>query len=140
MPPGQLVGYALAALGDTNADGMPVWFSGRSLARALSLPKLLERWASAAPPAQPLPPEAHERARMGAAEPAEAVVDAISAVEHATAALAADERDVAASVAHAAGDMVTAVCTVTGKASELDRVQWEVAEQFDRAARTPGVG
>jgi hypothetical protein len=140
MPPGQLVGYAIAAPGDTNADGMPVWFAGRSLARDLSLPKLLERWASAPPPAQPLPPAAHERARVGAAERAEAIGEAISAVEHATAALAAGERDVAASVAHAAGDMLTAVCTVTGRAAELDRVRWEVAERFDRAVRTPGVG
>lgn len=50
-PPGQLVGYALAADGDQDPDGAPAWHSGPALARDLSLPQLQERWRTSPAPA-----------------------------------------------------------------------------------------
>src|SRR5215213_3357866 len=43
MPPGHLVGYAVAAPGDVNADGQPVWFGGRRLAAARRTGRVLPR-------------------------------------------------------------------------------------------------
>jgi len=63
---------------------MPVWFSGRSLARDLSLPKLLERWASAAPPAQPLPPEARDLIEKAIASGDQSKVKAVVALARET--------------------------------------------------------
>ncbi|MES9538120.1 hypothetical protein [Actinomadura sp. NPDC000600] len=44
---GELTGYAVAAPGDVNADGQPVWYGGGKLASDLTLPKLRHRWAGA---------------------------------------------------------------------------------------------
>ncbi|MFA1546155.1 relaxase/mobilization nuclease domain-containing protein [Actinomadura chokoriensis] len=44
---GELTGYAVAAPGDVNADGQPVWYGGGKLAADLTLPKLRHRWAGA---------------------------------------------------------------------------------------------
>ncbi|CNF72071.1 Uncharacterised protein [Mycobacterium tuberculosis] len=43
----ELTGYAVAAPGDVNADGQPVWYGGAKLAADLTLPKLRHRWAGA---------------------------------------------------------------------------------------------
>jgi hypothetical protein len=45
-PSGNLLGYKLARPGDTTAAGEPVFYSGSKLAPDLSLPRLLQRWAS----------------------------------------------------------------------------------------------
>ena len=84
MPPGHLVGYAVAAPGDVNADGRPVWFGGRRLASDLSLPALLARWRSAPPAPDPIPPLPQEHSRVGQAERAAAVQQATAAAQHAT--------------------------------------------------------
>ncbi|WP_024936262.1 relaxase/mobilization nuclease domain-containing protein [Actinomadura welshii] len=44
---GAVTGYAVAAPGDVNADGQPVWYGGAKLAADLTLPKLRHRWAGA---------------------------------------------------------------------------------------------
>ncbi|MER6814776.1 hypothetical protein ABT299_36350 [Spirillospora sp. NPDC000708] len=44
---GELTGYAVAAPGDVNAAGQPVWYGGGKLAADLTLPKLRLRWTSA---------------------------------------------------------------------------------------------
>ncbi|MFD0683718.1 relaxase/mobilization nuclease domain-containing protein [Actinomadura fibrosa] len=44
---GELTGYAVAAPGDVNADGQPVWYGGSKLAADLTLSKLRQRWTSA---------------------------------------------------------------------------------------------
>ncbi|MDL4816928.1 relaxase/mobilization nuclease domain-containing protein [Actinomadura opuntiae] len=44
---GELTGYAVAAPGDVNADGQPVWYGGGKLAADLTLPKLRRRWTGA---------------------------------------------------------------------------------------------
>jgi hypothetical protein len=46
---GRLLGYAVAESRDMNADGGPVWFSGGTLARDLSLPQLQDRLPLEAP-------------------------------------------------------------------------------------------
>lgn len=134
-----MVGYSVAAPGDVTATGQPVWFSGRTLARDLSLPNLVRRWGSAPPPA-PVAPAAGRRYRASVA-PQErmAVIDeAVSAMEHATATLASGETGVSADgIAHAAGDMLSAVGVVTGRQDAGEGVRREAGDQFDRAVRVP---
>lgn len=155
MPPGELVGYAVAAPGDVTAEGLPVWYSGRKLARDLSLPQLVARWRSAQPP-QPaapdlepgvdaaVPPSSVESADDRTPPPAveleraAAVDSATSAIEHATAAVAAGEGEESEGIVHGAGDMATAICA--GTARDASPVPWPVADSLDRAARTAGVG
>jgi hypothetical protein len=113
---GGVLGYSVSAVGDVNAAGLPVWYSGSNLAADLSMPKLAARWASAPAPTAPIPPAEGEHSRVGRQERAAAVVEATSAIEHATAALAAGQLDDAAGIAHAAEDMLNAVEAVTGRA------------------------
>ncbi|MWA01563.1 hypothetical protein F8568_014495 [Actinomadura sp. LD22] len=44
---GEVTGYAVAAPGDVNAAGQPVWYGGSKLAADLTLPKLRLRWTGA---------------------------------------------------------------------------------------------
>lgn len=137
-PPGQPVGYAVAVPDDVNAAGRPVWFSGRALGRDLSLPQLRERWASAPTPPDPIPPAPTERSRVGRVERDTAVAEAVSAIEHATAAVAAGEPDAADAVIHATEDMLNAVDAITAS-GRLPQPRG-CADAFQRAARTPRVG
>lgn len=139
---GHLVGYAVAQPGDTAAGAKPVWYGGRNLARDLALPKLQQRWASAAAPGPQLPPEPTEHATVGRAERADALANATTAAQHATAVLAAGGGD-GGGIAHAAGDLLTALGQVTpdiARSVELRERLMGVAEVYDRAARTPQVG
>ena len=133
-PPGHLVGYAVAAPDDLNADGRPVWFGGRRLAPDLSLPALLARWRSAEPAPEPIPPAPHEYAMVGRAERAAAVAQAADAARDATGALGGDA-SVGPAVAHATADLLAALCAVTGRSTTP--VPWAASDEFDRAARTP---
>lgn len=79
---------------------------------------------------------------MGRAERTAALTSATTAAQGATRALVAGESD-GGGIAHAAGDLLTALGQVipqraatAGLAEHLQRV----AEVYDRAARTPGVG
>jgi hypothetical protein len=169
MPSGHLVGYSIAAVGDVNAEQMPVWFSGGKLARDLTLPQLLARWRSAPPPTDPMPPAPGEHARVGRAERREAIAEATAAAHAAAAALhaakvlggaqqtaghratddGATPADSAAAgglpgmspdgaaIAHATGDLLTALCAVTDRGQ--GPVPWAAADRYDRAARTPYV-
>jgi hypothetical protein len=134
MPPGHLVGYAVAAPGDVNADGQPVWFGGRRLASDLSLPALLARWRSAPPAPDPIPPLPQEHSRVGQAERAAAVQQATAAARNATDGLHGDPQNGPA-VAHATADLLTALSAVTRRSRTP--VPWAVSDTFDRAARTP---
>jgi hypothetical protein len=139
---GQVVGYAVAQRGDTDAGGEPVWYAGRSLARDLTLPQLAQRWASAPAPGPQLPPEPTEHATVGRAERTAALTNATTAAEAATQALATGEGD-GGGIAHAAGDLLTALGQVIpdrAASVELREHLQAVAEVYDRAARTPGVG
>ena len=133
-PPGHLVGYAVAAPGDVNAEGQPVWFGGRRLAPDLSLPALRARWRSAEPAPDPIPPAPHEYAMVGRAERAAAVAQAADATRAAAAAVR-DDRSVGPAVAHATADLLAALCAVTGRST--NPVPPVVSDEFDRAARTP---
>jgi hypothetical protein len=139
---GRLVGYAVARPGDVDAGGEPVWYAGRSLARDLTLPQLQQRWASAPAPPPQLAPEPTEHATVGRAERTAALTNATTAAERATQALATGDSD-GGGIAHAAGDLLTALGQVipdravsVGLREQLQAV----AEVYDRAARTPGVG
>lgn len=129
---GEWVGYKVAAARDVTAAGSPVWYGGRSLAPDLSLPRLLQRWESAPPPAGPIPPEPAEFSRVGRAERTAALLEATTAIEACTAAGAAG--GLGPDVVHAAGDMASAVCTVTAGTSVA--VPWTAADVLDRATRT----
>jgi hypothetical protein len=137
-PTGEPVGYSLATVGDVNATGEPVWYSGGSLAKDLTLPKVQAKWASVRA-SRPIPPAPGEMSAVGRAERAAAVAEAVSAMEHATAALAAGEQVEGPGIAHAVEDMVTAVSIV----GEKDRpVAWRdrAADRYQRAARSSGIG
>ena len=133
-PPGHLVGYAVAAPGDVNAEGQPVWFGGRRLAPDLSLPALRARWRSAEPAPDPIPPAPHEYAMVGRAERAAAVQQATAAARDATGALGGDPL-AGPAVAHATADLLAALCAVTRRST--NPVPPVVSDEFDRAARTP---
>jgi hypothetical protein len=138
---GRLVGYAVARPGDVDSRGEPVWYAGRSLARDLTLPQLQQRWASAPAPPQQLPPEPTEHATVGRAERGAALGNATSAAHTAAAALVAGGDG--GGVAHAAGDLLTALGQVipdTTATTGLREQLQGVAEVYDRAARTPEVG
>jgi hypothetical protein len=140
---GQLVGYAVAQPGDRDAGGEPVWYSGRDLAGDLALPQLARRWASAAAPGPQLPPEPSEYATVGRAERADALAAAATAAQDAAAVLAAGGEGDGGGIAHAAGDLLTALGQVipdTAWSAELRERLMGVAEVYDRAARTPRVG
>ena len=140
---GQVVGYAVAQRGDVDAGGEPVWYAGRSLARDLTLPQLAQRWASAPTPGPQLPPEPTEHATVGRAERTAALTNATSAARAAAASLTAGDSDDGGGVAHAAGDLLTALGQVipdTPATVGLREQLRGVAEGYDRAARTPGVG
>lgn len=141
-PDGQLIGYAVAQPGDISTDGKPVWYAGRALARDLALPQLAQRWESAPPPLQQVPPEPTEHASVGRAERAAALANATAAADQAAQALAAGLGD-GGGIAHAAGDVLTALAHVipdTPASAALREQLAGVAESYDRAARTPKVG
>jgi hypothetical protein len=135
---GEVLGYSVAAIGDVNASGLPVWYSGRSLATDLSMPQLADRWASAPAPTAPIPPAPGEHSRVGREERAVAVVEATSAVDHASAALAAGEFEEAAGIAHAAEDMLNAIEAITERSRPP--AARGPADIYQRASRSAGVG
>jgi hypothetical protein len=141
---GQLVGYAVARRGDGDSGGVPVWYSGCGLARDLSLPQLARRWASAPAPGQQLPPEPTEHATVGRAERDTALANATAAADAAAVSLAGGNSDSEGDgVVHAAGDLLTALGQVIPEGAATAEVREQlrgVAEVYDRAARTPGVG
>ncbi|MGH3673277.1 MAG: hypothetical protein ACRDSH_22070, partial [Pseudonocardiaceae bacterium] len=82
-----------------------------------------------------------EHATVGRAERGAAVANATSAARGAAAALAAGEGD--GGVAHAAGDLLTALGQVIPEGATTAGLREQlggVAEVYDRAARTPRVG
>ncbi|MCE7010018.1 hypothetical protein LWC34_45510 [Kibdelosporangium philippinense] len=108
---GELSGYRVAQMGDrSKSSDAQIWFSGSSLARDLSAPKLTRRWASAVGSPSFASPRPASRA-----ERLEAITAATDTVTHARDVLAANlNTDDAASVdtvdgiAHAALDLLTA--------------------------------
>jgi hypothetical protein len=129
-------GVALAAPGDVNAAGAPVWFAGSTLASDLSLPKLQARWASRA-----------ERVNTGPNQPADVdatVARAIDTIGQARSSFAAHgaqpEAEGPDGIVHAAEDMLIAVCEITRPLAAPRIVVDGAADVYQRAARQPGVG
>jgi len=134
-PDGKLRGYAVGVAGDTDRKGKQVLFGGRTLAPDLSLPKLLQRWDSAPMPEVTLTPT-----RLSRASPADKVTALRTgefAVAQARTALAAGTES-ADGIAHATADLLASVARATDGTDP--GVGAAVAEVYDRAARTPGVG
>jgi hypothetical protein len=137
---GELQGYALGWRHDvTGDDREPVWFSGGALAKDLTLPKLMSRWASATVTPQ-IPPAPDEHSKVGAVEQADAVAEAMSAIDHATAAYASgdDDGEVAA-IAHATEDLLVALTMLTGDIRD-PAPRGGPADVYQRAARREGIG
>lgn len=125
-------GYTVALPGDHTADGQPVRYSGSALATDLTWPKLIQRWASTPKPSPAVSPTEPSRVPMTARH---AVLHTTAdLVRRTRAAIGHDGQDVAGA-AHATGELLTALARahdgpVTGALTTI-------AQQYDRAARTP---
>jgi hypothetical protein len=128
--PGQVTGYAVTLDGHTTAAGDPIWYGGGRLAPDLTLPRLRDRWPTTTEQPTPLTPA--QLAGLGfpttdayrrAADTAQRAAEAIRATS--------DPR-VAAAIASAAGDLLTAMA----RAREHSRggPLTDAADLFDRAA------
>ena len=139
---GRLIGYKVSDPDPAmaTASGGLVWFGGGTLARDLSLPKLLQRWASAPAPAV-LPPAPGEHARIGRAERAAAVNGALVALERARSSVAAgtDGKASVAGIVHSASDMTVAARAVLARSCAALPAR-RAEEFYDRAAREARVG
>lgn len=133
---GRIRGYAVGLPTNVTAAGTPVLYSGGRLARDLTWPKLLERWASA--PARehaPLP-----RTEAGLPTPAArraVLAEVTDVVDRAAAALRSGLED-GGGISHAVGEVVAAL-----SAAKDGRERGEISavlDTYDRAARTPRQG
>ncbi|MFB7482684.1 mobilization protein [Streptomyces anulatus] len=114
---GAVDGYAVALPGDRADHGSrPVWFSGRTLAYDLSLPRIRERYEPALTPADIT--RAHTRIREAAAL------------------LARAGRTQGAGDVAALGDLLTVAAAVS-PAAVRDKVR-AAATRFEQASRAPG--
>ncbi|MGW6237453.1 relaxase/mobilization nuclease domain-containing protein [Streptomyces sp. NPDC055094] len=121
---GDVIGYSLAAPGDTNSAGEPIWYGGSKLAPDLSINRLRERL-----PDQ----EVTDRPRF-AADPAEPWQHTITAIQ--TAHFALDSDDHAAAQAHLAafGD---ALYNIASASPGPHRAELRAAASaFNRARRS----
>ncbi|WP_426501740.1 hypothetical protein [Streptomyces sp. D54] len=114
---GAVDGYAVALPGDRADHGSrPVWFSGRTLAYDLSLPRIRERYEPALTPADIT--RAHTRIREAAAL------------------LARAGRTQGAGDVAALGDLLTVAAAVSP--ATVRAHVWAVAAAFEQASRAPG--
>lgn len=130
---GEIRGYAVGLPTDVTAEGRPVLYSGSKLARDLTWPKLLERWASTPThEAVPLP-----RTETGHPTPAArraVLAETAEVVNRAAATLHAGHED-GDGIAHAAGE-VLATLAAAKEGREPGELS-AVLDTFDRATRTP---
>ncbi|MCC3651765.1 mobilization protein [Streptomyces sp. S07_1.15] len=121
---GDVIGYSLAAPGDTNSVGEPVWYGGSKLAPDLSINRLRERLHDQEIAGRPRFP----------ADPAEPWQHTITAIQ--TAHNALDSDDDAAAQAHLAafGD---ALCNIASATPGPHRTELRAAASaFNRARRS----
>jgi hypothetical protein len=133
---GQIRGYATGLPTDVTAEGRPVLYSGSKLARDLTWPKLLERWAST-PTHEPAPLERTESGHPTPAARRAVLAEAAEVVNRAAATLHAGHED-GDGISHAAGEVLATLA-----AAKEGRTPGEfsaVLDTFDRAARTPRRG
>lgn len=129
----EIRGYAVGLPTDVNAEGRPVLYSGSKLARDLTWPKLLERWAST-PTHEPVPLPRTESGHPTPAARRAVLAEAAEVVNRAAAALHAGHED-GDGIAHAAGEVLATLSAAKDgrEPSELNAV----LDTFDRATRTP---
>ena len=130
---GQIRGYAVGLPTDVTAEGRPVLYSGSKLARDLTWPKLLERWAST-PTHEPVPLPRTETGHPTPAARRAVLAEAAEVVNRAAATLHAGHED-GDGIAHAAGE-VLATLSAAKEGREPGELS-AVLDTFDRAARTP---
>jgi hypothetical protein len=124
-------GYTVARPGDLTASGVPVRFSGTKLAADLTWPKLLDRWAST-PAIEPMHPADDDR--IAPADRRDVLEQIATAASRAAAAIRnSDEHP--DGIAHAAGEVLAALAR--GREGHELGLLTEIAERYDRAARTP---
>jgi hypothetical protein len=129
---GQVRGYTVALPGDYNAAGEQVRFAGSSLAPDLSWPKLTARWATTPPASEPVPRTKDGQVPVTARRAA--LQDAATAVERAAAVVRTSGQDVEG-IAHATGELLMALGR--GREGRDPGPITQLAQRFDRAARTP---
>lgn len=130
---GQIRGYAVGLPTDVTAEGRPVLYSGSKLARDLTWPKLLERWAST-PTHEPAELPRTESGHPTPAARRAVLAEAAEVVNRAAAALHAGHED-GGGIAHAAGE-VLATLSAAKEGREPGELS-AVLDTFDRATRTP---
>lgn len=133
-PSGDLLGYKVALPDDRNGKKEPVFYAGSTLAPDLSLPRILERWASdtssqstEASPDQKDQAPASSRPAMARQHAASAVWQAVLVVDD------GEDAQVAAQIA-AAGEVLDALAKTS---AALTRAELrEAAFAFERATRS----
>jgi hypothetical protein len=130
---GEIRGYAVGLATDVTAEGRPVLYSGSKLARDLTWPKLLERWAST-PTHEPAELPRTETGHPTPAARRAVLAEAAEVVNRAAARLHAGHED-GDGIAHATGEVLA-----TLSAAKEGRAPGELStvfDTFDRATRTP---
>lgn len=130
---GQVRGYAVGFSTDVTAEGTPVLYSGSKLARDLTWPKLLERWAST-PNDEPAELPRTEAGHPTPAARRAVLAEAAEVVNRAAATLHAGHED-GDGIAHATSE-VLATLSAAKEGREPGELS-AVLDTFDRAARTP---
>lgn len=129
---GRIRGYTVALPGDLTADGAQVRFSGTKLAADLTWPKLLARWAST-PVADP--PARSDDDRVSPADRRDVLEHTAAIVDQAAAEVRDGDGTSVDGIAHATGEVLAALAR--GREGREPGPLTDIAEQFDRAARTP---
>ncbi|MFB7672654.1 relaxase/mobilization nuclease domain-containing protein [Kitasatospora purpeofusca] len=135
-PSGDILGYSVAALGDLDASGKPVFFGGYRLAPDLTLPRIRQRLAA------PLgerndedrQPPAAGRAGDRRSAPARARYHASTAVDEAIDVLDAEDDAAAAAIITDTGEVLDALA---GTAMPAQKAQLlAAARAYERASRS----
>ncbi|MBF9071815.1 relaxase/mobilization nuclease domain-containing protein [Streptacidiphilus fuscans] len=141
LPSGDIGGYSVAVLGDTNAQGVPVWFAGRKLAADLSLPKIRARFDETEhtepvlrDQAQPEPATGTAGAEAAGERPIAARRAAAATVEHATTVVVSAEPELAAGEISDLTEVLDALAQTTPTVQRSELVA--AARAYDRAARS----
>ncbi|MFI5768388.1 relaxase/mobilization nuclease domain-containing protein [Streptomyces sp. NPDC051658] len=121
---GDVIGYSLAAPGDTNSAGEPVWYGGSKLAPDLSINRLRER----------LPDQEIAHRPRFAADPAEPWRHTIAAIQTAHTALDSDDDATAQAHLAAFGDSLYNIASATPGPHRAELRA--AASAFNRARRS----
>ncbi|MFF5971478.1 relaxase/mobilization nuclease domain-containing protein [Streptomyces sp. NPDC012769] len=127
-PSGDTLGYTVALLGDRNAKGEPIFYSGSKLAPDLSLPRIRERWTS------PADEPAQEPALPSVTGPASARRRATTAAWQALLIIGQGDDGVIAAQIAAAGEVLDALAE-TSAVHTRHELQ-AAAAAFERASRS----